>query len=262
MASLAAILAAFPCAYADHRSHVTQFGNRSPQPVLDPLSFSQALNDPQVRSQLDPETFRLYRAVAFGVGIIGALILGCCIFSGALVYRKCAKHTPLATEMRPFSGDSDFEYGLCEGLCHSWRITCWGCCCMAVLWSATASSPKSNLWGWDFWWMIFLKTTIAQLFLFLGHTLQWFGSWGQMVISSLLAFQLLILVHHRQHLRRIFSMEHGTFRSLIKDFFTWACCGVCAGIQEALQVGYVGDPVLNTPLWDDGTAPVPMHMLS
>ena len=111
VASFAAILAACPCAYADHGSHVTQFGNRSPQAVLDPVSFSQALNDPQVRSQLDPETFRLYRAVAFGVWIFGALILGCCIFSGALVYRKCAKHTPLPTEIRPFSGDSDFEYG-------------------------------------------------------------------------------------------------------------------------------------------------------
>ena len=82
-----------------------------------------------------------------------------------------------------------------------------------------------------------------------------------MAISSLAAFHILIMVHHRQHLRRIFSMEHGTFRSLIQDFFTWACCGVCATIQEALQVGYVGDPVLNTPLQDDGTAPVPVHML-
>jgi len=189
-------------------------------------------------------------------------MLGCCILSGALVYQKCAKPIPLATEMRPFSGDSDFEYGLCEGLCHSWRITCWGCCCSPVLWSATATSPKSNLWGWDFWWMIGLMTTIFSLSVFLAQLAQWFPFWIMNVISTLGAFYLLIMVHHRQHLRRIFSMEHGTFGSLIQDFFIRVFCGVCANIQEALQVGYVGDPVLNTPLRDDATAPVPMHMLS
>jgi len=110
--------------------------------------------------------------------------------------------------------------------------------------------------------MMGLMTMIFSLSFFLAQMLKWFGIWGvNMAISSLAAFHILIMVHHRQHLRRIFSMEHGTFRSLIQDFFTWACCGVCATIQEALQVGYVGDPVLNTPLQDDGTAPVPVHML-
>ena len=90
---------AFPCACAD--SHVTQFGNRSPQAVLDAESFSEALNDP-ARSQLDPETVRLARAVALAAGITGALTIGCCILSGALVYRKCAKHTPLAQKCDRF----------------------------------------------------------------------------------------------------------------------------------------------------------------
>ena len=275
VASLAAILAAFPFARADY-SDVTQFGHPLPQPSWRAKSFSQAgsqrphflmprpqaVNDP-AGSQLDPETLRLAQVLALvTVGITGALMLGCCLLSGALVYQKCAKPIPLATEMRPFSGDSDFEYGLCEGLCHSWRITCWGCCCSPVLWSATASSPKSNLWGWDFWWMIGLETMIFSLSFFLAQVRQWFPIWIVNFISINLAFHLLIMVHHRQHLRRIFSMEHGTFRSLIQDFFTWVCCGVCATIQEALQVGYVGDPVLNTPLRDDGRAPVPMHMLS
>ena len=242
-----ASLAAFPCA-------------AFPCAALPCGAFSCAcaLNDParSQHSQLDPETLRLVRAAALAAGITGAIL------SAALVYRKCAKHTPLATEMRPFSGDSHFEYGLCEGLCHSWRITCWGCCCSPVLWSATASSPKSKLWGWDFWWMMGLMTTIFSLAFFLAQMPKWFGIWGvNITISSLVAFHILLMVHHRQHLRRIFSMEHGTFRSVIQDFFTWVCCGVCATIQEALQVGYVADPVLNTPLQDDGTAPVPMHML-
>jgi len=110
--------------------------------------------------------------------------------------------------------------------------------------------------------MIGLETMIFSLSFFLAQVRQWFPIWIVNFISINLAFHLLIMVHHRQHLRRIFSMEHGTFRSLIQDFFTWVCCGVCATIQEALQVGYVGDPVLNTPLRDDGSAPVPMHMLS
>eukprot|EP00438_Fugacium_kawagutii_P025261 Skav211122 [mRNA] locus=scaffold3631:14331:14856:- [translate_table: standard] len=101
-----------------------------------------------------------------------------------------------------------------------------------------ASSPKSRFWGLSFWQMLTLRLALhagTVILLALCPLLVGFVSLPFFVMNVL----------HRQHLRQKFGLEHSTCSTVFKDVYTWLCCQPCATIQEALQVGYTGDP---TPL--------------
>lgn len=81
------------------------------------------------------------------------------------------------------------------------------------------------------------------------------------VLAGCLSVPFIVMnVLHRQHLRQKFGLEHSTCSSVFKDVYTWSCCQQCATMQEALQVGYTGDPTLNDPLNDDSARTIPLQM--
>eukprot|EP00438_Fugacium_kawagutii_P018851 Skav230891 [mRNA] locus=scaffold2765:171275:171580:- [translate_table: standard] len=71
-------------------------------------------------------------------------------------------------------------------------------------------------------------------------------------------FYYVMSVLHRQHLRQKFGLEHSTCDTVFQDACTWLFCPPCAIIQEALQVGYTGDPTLGGD--DDSARIVPVQM--
>mmetsp|Transcript_3219 Transcript_3219/g.5781 ORF Transcript_3219/g.5781 Transcript_3219/m.5781 type:complete len:268 (+) Transcript_3219:89-892(+) len=193
-------------------------------------------------------------AVLFVVLVLVAPIVFCVgNLIGGLIYSKCPKCRPPLEDARRRSGGPDFEYGLLEGCCQSGHISFWGCCCPHVLWSAMASSPKSRFWGLTFWQMLTLRLglTVGTLILLVFCP----------VLVGLLSIPFIVMnVLHRQHLRQKFGLEHSTCSIVFSDVYTWLCCQPCATIQEALQVGYTGDPSLEGPLHDDSARNVPLQM--
>ena len=171
---------------------------------------------------------------------------------GGLIYSKCPKCRPPLEDTRRRSGGPDFEYGLLEGCCQSGHISFCGCCCSHVLWSAMASSPKSRFWGLTFWQMLHLRLglTVGMLILVVLCPI---------LVGFLSIFFIVMNVLHRQHLRQKFGLEHSTCSIVFWDVCTWLCCQPCATIQEALQVGYTGDPTLEG-LQDDSARNVPLQM--
>ncbi|CAK8985593.1 unnamed protein product [Durusdinium trenchii] len=188
---------------------------------------------------LDPqEQQALIQAVKGLVGGLQLCLIAVEVLIGGLIYHSCTRRPPSPSEIRP-SGGSGFDYGLCE-CCHSWETSCWAIWCPWSLWSATASSPKSNFWAFTFWQFVFLTSG----FFFFGGLLR--------VLSPLLCLLVLlghkwVLVRHRQHLRQKYGMLHSTCLSITEDACIWCYCIPCAAMQEALQVDYVGDP-LSAPL--------------
>lgn len=192
-------------------------------------------------------------AVLFVVLVLVAPIVLCVgHLIGALIYTKCPKCRPLQEDARRRSGGSEFEYGILEGCCQSVHISFWGCCCPHVLWSATASSPKSWFWGLTFWQMLSLRLGLTVGMLILLALCP--------ILVGVLSIPFIVMnVLHRQHLRQKFGLEHSTCSTVFKDVYVWLFCQLCATIQEALQVGYTGDPT-EGPLQDDSARNIPLQM--
>eukprot|EP00438_Fugacium_kawagutii_P000827 Skav235112 [mRNA] locus=scaffold711:296799:302594:+ [translate_table: standard] len=166
---------------------------------------------------------------------------------GGLIYSKCPRCRPQLEDARQPSAGPGFEYSLLEGCCQSGRVCFWGCCCPSVLWSAMASSPKSRFWGLTFWQMLTLRLSLAAGALIYPALPRFWA--GFVSLFGLSFFVMNVL--HRQHLRQKFGLVHSTCGSVYDDVWTWFFCQPCATIQEALQVGYTGDPTLG---WDDDSA--------
>jgi len=191
--------------------------------------------------------------MVFAVRLLLVMSIVFCVGNlvGGLIYSKCAGCRPQLEDARRRSGGPGFEYGLFEGCCQSGRVCFWGCCCPNVLWSAMASSPKSRFWGLTFWQMLTLRLALGAGTLILLATCPALAGF-----VSLPFFAMNLL--HRQHLRQKFGLEHSTCSTVFKDVYTWLCCQPCATIQEALQVGYTGDPTLGGD--DDSARNVPLQM--
>ena len=200
---------------------------------------------------MDPEELGQVIAVRLFVPLLNCCV-AICIIVGGLIYSRCGRDAPLPTEMRQQSRDTfsenSFDFGLCE-CCHDSRTSCWAIWCPMTLWAASASSPKSKFWGWTFWQLTFFAAgfpfcmAICQLTLLLGVPT------GQLSWPLLLA-QAWVLVRHRQHLRQKFNLDHGNCLTVTEDCCIWCWCVPCAAMQEALQVRFVEDTSLSTPLTD------------
>ncbi|CAE7943758.1 unnamed protein product [Symbiodinium sp. KB8] len=162
------------------------------------------------------------------------------VLFGALLYDLKAT-TPLRTEMRQQSRDSssqnNFAFGLCE-CCHHCETSCWAIWCPCALWSATASSPKSNFGGWSFWQLTFLWVGFYLLSGTAG-AMEAFLEILPALSLPLLLIRICIQVWHRQHLRKKCDLDHGNCCTLTEDACVWCFCTQCAAMQEALQVGFV-----------------------
>ena len=77
---------------------------------------------------------------------------GTWVLFGGMLYSNCRTARPLPTELRRQSR-STFAFGLCE-CCHHCETSCWAFWFPLTVWSATASSPKSNFWEWTFWQLL------------------------------------------------------------------------------------------------------------
>lgn len=80
------------------------------------------------------------------------------------------------------------------------------------------------------------------------------------ILVGVLSIPFIVMnVLHRQHLRQKFGLEHSTCSTVFRDVYVWLFCQWCATIQEALQVGYTGDPT-EGPLQDDSARNIPLQM--
>ena len=178
------------------------------------------------------------------------------VLFGALLYDLKAT-TPLRTEMRQQSRDSssqnNFAFGLCE-CCHHCETSCWAIWCPCALWSATASSPKSNFGGWSFWQLTFLWVGFYLLSGTAG-AMEAFLEILPALSLPLLLIRICIQVWHRQHLRKKCDLDHGNCCTLTEDACVWCFCTQCAAMQEALQVGFVEGMPLTAPLTDGHPPP-------
>ncbi|CAE7816205.1 unnamed protein product [Symbiodinium sp. CCMP2592] len=182
--------------------------------------------------------------------------IGMYVLFGGMLYLNCRKATPLPTEMRQQSSDTfsenTFAFGLCE-CCHHCETSCWAIWCPFALWSATASSPKSNFWGWAFWQLTILWAGFCLCY-GIANVMAVFLGILPVLSLPLLLVEKCIQVWHRQHLRKKFNLNHGNCCTLTEDACVWCFCIPCAAMQEALQVGFVEGMPLTAPLTD---APAP-----
>ena len=165
--------------------------------------------------------------------------------------------TPSPTEMRQQARDSfsqnNFAFGLCAWSHHG-ETSGWAFWCPFALWSATASSPKSNFRGWSFWQLTFLWVGL-HLCLGTAEAMEAFLGILPVLSLAMLLIQYCIQVWHRQHLRKKCDLDHGTCRTLTEDACVWCFCPQCATLQEALQVGFVEGMPLTAPLTDGHPPP-------
>ena len=179
------------------------------------------------------------------------------VLFGGLLYLNCWKSTPLPTEMRQQLRDTfldnTFAFGLCE-CCHHCETSCWAIWCPFTLWSATASSPKSNFWRWAFWQLTFLWAGWCLCFGIANAMAVFLGILPVLWVPFLLA-KICVQVWHRQHLRKKFNLNHGNCCTLTEDACVWCFCIPCAAMQEALQVGFVEGMPLTAPLTDAHAPP-------
>jgi len=105
-------------------------------------------------------------------------------------------------------------------------IPCFSCLCSPVRWADTASSAKINCM--PFWTGVILVTFLNAL------------TAASFYITALM--YMFMAANHRQLIRRIYGMPHGTWRTYTEDCCTWMWCSCCATMQEAMEIQYV-DPV-------------------
>ena len=130
-----------------------------------------------------------------------------------------------------------FTFGLCE--CCNWdpaapsreimrdrRIPCCSCLCQPIRWADTASSSKTGFMS--FWTAALLAVVMNAL-----CSVSFFISAGIFIIVATI---------HRQQIRRIYGMPHGTCPSFTEDLCTWLWCSCCATMQEAMEIEYIDPP--------------------
>lgn len=106
------------------------------------------------------------------------------------------------------------------------RIPCCSCCCGPIRWADTASSSKTNLVS--FWPAAILAVVMNALA-------------GVSFYATGLIF-ILVATVHRQQIRKIYGMPHGTCPTCTEDFCTWFWCSCCATMQEAMEIEYIDPP--------------------
>merc|ERR1719408_1088970 len=122
-------------------------------------------------------------------------------------------------------GDKDFSFSVfrCDQVPN---ICVMGCCCGCMQWADTMQRA-----GFMHYWRAFC------VFFFL--TVLYPYTWG---IAPIVLVAVGVI--HRQKLRRSYSIEAGTARSVVCDFCAWCICQPCAIIQEAREAS-IGGPRMN-----------------
>jgi len=184
----------------------------------------------------------LSRAIEFGNDIlrdqlVGAMLYFLIMMIMAKVYGMAFTYPYPKLHTTPVVTREHFTFGLCE--CCNWdpeapsreimrdrRIPCCSCLCQPIRWADTASSSKTGFMS--FWTAALLAVVMNAL-----CSVSFFISAGIFIIVATI---------HRQQIRRIYGMPHGTCPSFTEDLCTWLWCSCCATMQEAMEIEYIDPP--------------------
>lgn len=150
--------------------------------------------------------------------VISVLIILCCAF----VYLK----NKVDPTMAPIDGleheiylldKKDFRFGLFDCF-HTPPICLLSCCCPTIRWADTMR--MAGLMA--FYTAVVVMTVLEGLSPLSGG------------LTALI--MLIMAVHQRQNIRRIFGMPAGDASTYLQDCCTYLCCPCCAVVQEARQI--------------------------
>ena len=191
-------------------------------------------------------------ALSMAVWLVVQTVLVACV---GLLYTSCFQSKPSPDEvLQPERAQEGFRYGLFDGCCHSLRICCCSFWCLPVRWADTASSSQIKFLGFGtavfLFQLLYVLSRLPSVFiLFMAPSSPSEPSpMGPMILLLVLAvlfhvLLLVMLVRNRQRVRSQYGLPHGTCSTCTCDVLVWIFCCCCAGMQEALQVEYVGEPV-------------------
>jgi len=133
--------------------------------------------------------------------------------------------------------DGQFNYGI-FGCFEDVRLSLMSCFCPALRWADSMDKavfpqgPPEGTGQFLRYWpalLLFLLLTALQLYIGFAALFPFVG----MAFGALL---LVVVVVYRQRLRRKYSIEAGSFKSIFQDCMVWTCCPCCALVQEAREV--------------------------
>ena len=191
-------------------------------------------------------------ALSMAVWLVVQTVLVACV---GLLYTSCFQSKPSPDEvLQPERAQEGFRYGLFDGCCHSLRICCCSFWCLPVRWADTASSSQIKFLGFGtavfLFQLLYVLSRLPSVFIsFMAPSSPSEPSpMGPMILLLVLAvlfhvLLLVMLVRNRQRVRSQYGLPHGTCSTCTCDVLVWIFCCCCAGMQEALQVEYVGEPV-------------------
>ena len=224
--------------------------NEQPSVAEDPAVAEEQLQPLQLEKAMKDREHQL--ALSTAVWLVVQTILVTIV---GLLYTSCFQSKPSPDEvLQPERAQEGFRYGLFDGCCHSLRICCCSFWCLPVRWADTASSPQIKFLGFGtavfLFQFLYVLSRLPSVFIsFMAPSEPSEPSpVGAMILLLALAvlFHVLLLVmvvRHRQRVRSQYGLPHGTCCTCTCDVLVWIFCSCCAGMQEALQVEYVGEPV-------------------
>jgi len=181
-------------------------------------------------------------ALEFGNDILRDQLLGAAVYFifmmiMAKVYGMAFTYPYPKLHREPTVNRDHFTFSLFE--CCNWdpdapsreamrdrRIPCCSCCCGPIRWADTASSGKTKLVA--FWPAAILAVAMNALA-------------GVSFFITGFIF-ILIATLHRQQIRKVYGMPHGSCGNCTEDLCTWFWCSCCATMQEAMEIEYIDPP--------------------
>jgi len=178
------------------------------------------------------ETQAIHGWKRFGVMCSNILVYFLFVLLAAVLYDRVRLKTAFPQGPAVDSDDPQggFSYSL-FGCFQDWRLLLLSCFCFVPRWADTMDKANDQGTLVGYWPGVALLMTCTALGLFVGLAAMYpFLS----LVSGCLC--LVVQVTFRQKLRRRYSIDAGSLKTIAQDFGTWLCCCCCATVQEARQV--------------------------